>query len=112
MGKKFGEIKEKIKASKIGEFLGKLGKKTKILIAAVLIVIVAAAIILAVVLNQKDYVVLFSGVTEEEATQIVGKLQEDSVEYQYKGGGTILVEESVADQTRANLAYQWQAALH
>lgn len=106
MGKKFGEIKEKIKASKIGEFLGKLGKKTKILIAAVLIVIVAAAIILAVVLNQKDYVVLFSGVTEEEATQIVGKLQEDSVEYQYKGGGTILVEESVADQTRANLAYE------
>lgn len=99
-------IKEKITQSKIGAFFGKLGKKAKILIIAAIVAVIAIAVIVAVVLNQKDYVVLFSGVSEEEATQIVGKLQEDSVEYQYKGDGTILVEESVADQTRANLAYE------
>lgn len=103
---KLDEIKEKIKGNKAVEFFGKLGKKAKILIIAGLIAIVAIAVILAVALNHKDYVVLFSGVTEEEATQIVGKLQEDGVEYQYKGGGTIMVEEGVADQTRANLAYE------
>lgn len=99
-------IKEKVKNNKAAEFFGKLGKKTKILVIAGLIAIVTVAIILAVVLNQKDYVVLFSGVTDEEATQIVGKLQESGVQYQYKGDGTIMVEESVADQTRANLAYE------
>lgn len=99
-------IKEKITQSKAGAFFGKLGKKAKILIIAAVVAVIAIAVILAVVMNQKDYVVLFSGVSEEEATQIVGKLQEDSVQYQYKGDGTILVEESVADQTRANLAYE------
>ncbi len=99
-------IKGKITQSKLGTFFGKLGKKAKILIIAAIVAIIAIAVILAVVLNQKDYVVLFSGVSEEEATQIVGKLQEDEVDYQYKGEGTILVEESVADQTRADLAYE------
>lgn len=103
---KFDGIKEKLKNNKLVEFFGKLSKKVKILIIAGLIAIVAIAIILAVVLNSKEYVVLFSGVTDEEATQIVGKLQEDGVQYQYKGGGTILVDETVADQTRANLAYE------
>ena len=101
-----GDIKEKVKHNKITEFFGKLSKKTRILILIGIVAVIVIAVITAVVLNQKSYTVLFSGVTEEEATQIVGKLQESGVEYKYKGDGTILVDEAVADQTRADLAYE------
>lgn len=104
--KQLETIKEKLKHNKIGEFFGKFSKKVKILIIGGIIALIAIAVIIALVLNQSSYVVLFSGVSEEEATQIVGKLQESGVQYQYKGDGTILVDESVADQTRANLAYE------
>lgn len=103
---KFDDIKDKITKSKFGQFFGKLNKRTRILIIAGAIAVIAVAVIVALVLNQKDYVVLFSNVTEEEATQIVAKLQESGVDFQYKGGGTIMVDETVADQTRANLAFE------
>ncbi len=99
-------IKGKITESKLGAFFGKLSKKTKILIIAAIVAIIAVAVVVAFVLNRANYVVLFSDVSEEEATQIVGKLQEDEIDYQYKEDGTILVEESVADQTRADLVYE------
>ncbi|MBC6678304.1 flagellar basal-body MS-ring/collar protein FliF [Zhenpiania hominis] len=95
-----------IGGGKFGEFLGKLSKKTKILIAVIAVIVIAGAIITAVILNHKEYVVLFSDVSEEEATQIVGHLQDSGVDYQYEGDGTIMVEESVADQTRADLVYE------
>lgn len=95
-----------IGGGKFGEFLGKLSKKTKILIIVIAVIVIAGAIITAIILNHKEYVVLFSDVSEEEATQIVGHLQDSGVDYQYEGNGTIMVEESVADQTRAELVYE------
>ncbi len=102
-------VKAKLKGiggGKFGEFFKNLSKKTKILIAICAVVVIAGAIVTAVVLNHKEYVVLFSDVSEEEATQIVGHLQDSGVDYQYEGDGTIMVEESVADQTRADLVYE------
>lgn len=102
-------VKAKLKGiggGKFGEFFKNLSKKAKILIAVGAVVVIAGAIVTAVVLNHKEYVVLFSDVSEEEATQIVGHLQDSGVDYQYEGDGTIMVEESVADQTRADLVYE------
>lgn len=99
-------MKEKLKLDRIKGFLDKYSKKTKIAVGVGVIALIAAAIAIALVLNHKDYTVLFSGLTDEEAQKIVGKLQESSVEYQYKGDGVIMVTEDVADQTRANLAYE------
>jgi len=103
---KFNDVKEKLKQNKLGEFFGKLGTKTKRLVVIGLAALLVLAVVLAFALNHKDYVVLFSGVSEEEAQQIVGKLQEDEIDYQYKGDGVIMVPSNVADQTRANLAYE------
>ncbi len=103
---KFNDIKEKLKQNKLGEFFGKLGTKTKRLVLIGLTALIVIAVVLAFALNHKDYVVLFSGVSDEEAQQIVGKLQESEIDYQYKGDGVIMVPEDVADQTRANLAYE------
>lgn len=99
-------MKEKLKLDRIKDFLGKFSKKTKIAVGVGTVLLVAAAIIIALVLNHKDYTVLFSGLTEEEAQQIVGKLQETQVEYQYKGDGVIMVTTDVADKTRAQLVYE------
>lgn len=98
--------KIKLKVEDVKQFLDRYSTRTKVLAAGGAVVIVAAAIIIALVLNHKEYTVLFSGITQEEETQIVGKLQEAGVEYQYKSNGDILVPEDVADQTRADLAYE------
>lgn len=95
--------KLKLKLEGVKQFLGKYSKKTLTLAGGGIVALIAAAIIIAVVLNYKEYVSLFSDVTEDEASQIVGKLQESGVDYQYKDNGDIMVPEDVADKTRANL---------
>lgn len=98
--------KLKLKLEQIKAVAGKLSKKTRIAIGIGTVVVVTAAVLIAFVLNHKDYTVLFSGISQEEATKIVGKLQESGVDYQYKDNGDILVPEDVADQTRASLAQE------
>lgn len=96
-----GNFKLKIESAK--QYLGKYSKKTLILAGGGIVVLIAAAVIIALVLNHKEYVVLFSDVTKDDAAQIVGKLQESKVDYQYKDNGDIMVPEDVADKTRASL---------
>ena len=89
---------------KIRELLSKLSSKTKkILIAGVVsVAVVAGAIILALSMRAKPYEVMFTGVGSEEAKQIIGKLQEDGVDYQYENGD-IMVPNAQMDTTRAKL---------
>ena len=98
--------KIKLKLGQLKDFLGKYSKKTKIIAGTAAVAVIAAAVIIALVLNHKDYTTLFTGVTEEEATKIIGKLQESGVDFQYKENGDILVDEKVADKTRADLVYE------
>ncbi|RGU92115.1 flagellar M-ring protein FliF [Clostridium sp. AF15-17LB] len=98
--------KIKLKLNQFKEFLGKYSKKTKILAGVITVAVIAAAVIIALVLNHKDYTTLFTGVTEEEATKIIGKLQESGVDFQYKENGDILIDKDVADKTRAELVYE------
>lgn len=51
----------------IKETLGKLSSKTKKIVMAAIAVLLVGAIILAVILNNKPYEVLFSGLGKEEA---------------------------------------------
>lgn len=90
---------------KIKEFIGKLDVKIKkaILVGAGGVLIFA--IIVALALNNKPYDILFSKVNEEEAQQIIGKLQEKDVAYQYKEGD-ILVEKDLLEKTKADLVYE------
>lgn len=95
-------MKEKLGQFK--EFFAKLGKKTKILIGVGIIVLIAAAVILALVLNRKEYEVLYSDVNTDEAQQIIGKLQDSAIDYRYDGQGTIYVPSTNVDQVKASLA--------
>ncbi len=70
--------------------------------AAIIIISVATAFIL----NKKEYNVLFTGITDQEGSEIIGKLQEKGIDYKYESGGTILVDSAVEEQVRAELVYE------
>lgn len=98
------DVKKKLQ--EIKEFIGRLDKRVKIISGVVAVLIIAGAVTAAVILNHKDYVPLFSEVSQDEASEIVAKLQDDGADYRYEGGGTILVEKSQADSIRAQLVYE------
>ncbi|MEG0189592.1 MAG: flagellar M-ring protein FliF C-terminal domain-containing protein [Lachnospiraceae bacterium] len=92
---------------KIKELLEKiknLTRKTKRNIIIGTIVVIAFAVGVAVVLNNKPYAVMFSDVSNEEAQQIITKLQDSGTEYQYRDGN-ILVKEEVLDATKAEMVF-------
>lgn len=96
-------MKEKLGQFK--EYVGNLSKKTKIFAGVGLVVLIAGAVIAALILNHKTYEVLFQSVNADEATQIVGKLQDSEIEYQYDGTtGTIKVPSNQVNQVKAQLA--------
>ena len=97
-------MKEKLGQFK--EFAGNLSSKTKKIIIAVAAVLVVAAIVIALILNNRPYAVLFSGLGEQEAQQITAKLQEEQIAFRYEGDSTIMVPENVVDQTKATLVQQ------
>lgn len=83
-----------------------LSGKTKKLIAGAVVFCILLSIGGAVLLNNKPYAVLFSGLNSEEASEIIGKLQEDGVEYKYQSDGTILVLASEEEKLKAQLVYE------
>lgn len=89
---------------KIKDLLGKLNDKTKklIIIGAVGVAVVVGAIVIALSMREKPYEVMFTGVGSEEAKQIIGKLQEDGVDYKYEDGD-IKVPTALLDTTKAAL---------
>ncbi len=99
MDNKLKQTMEKVKA-----FADKFSKKTKRLALIVGILIIGGSIGIALVLNHKEYTVLYSQLNDEEVQTILTKLKDSGVDYQYKGNGTILVDEKSADLIRVQLA--------
>lgn len=65
--------------------------KSKITIGMMFTAVVAALILVLVWLNQPDYVVLYSGLSPEEAGRVVEYVQEQGVKYKYDNDGTTLL---------------------
>lgn len=87
---------------KVKEFLGRFSKRTLAIAGGAALAIVVGAVIAASVLNHKSYQSLFSGLNETEAQEIMAKLQESEVAYQYRNG-EILVDSKLVDRTKAAL---------
>lgn len=96
----------KEKMGQLKEFAGNLSRKVKILIIAGALILIIGAVAIAVILNNRPYVELFSGLGQEEAQQIVDKLQEDNIDYRFEGDSTILVNKDIVDQTKATLVQE------
>lgn len=97
-------MKEKFEG--VTEFIKKLSSKTKKLIIAGAAILVIGAVVIALVLNNKPYEVLFYELGPEESQQIVNKLQEDGVEFRYKGDSAIMVKKEELDQVKAKLVQE------
>lgn len=95
--------------TKVKETAKNLNSKTKKIIIIGVAVSVVLSIGIAIWLNNRPYVTLFSGLSNEEASEIMGKLQDDGVDYKYEAlssGSTILVPESEGEQLKAELVYE------
>lgn len=95
--------------TKIKETVKNFSAKTKKIIVVGVAISVLLSVGIAVWLNNRPYVTLFSGLSNEEASEIMGKLQEDGVDYKYESlssGSTILVPESEGEKLKAELVYE------
>lgn len=101
-------MKERLDAflAKVREGTKNLSSKTKKIIIIGLAISLIASVGIALWLNNKPYVTLFSDLTNEEASEIMGKLQEQGVDYKYETGGTILVPQEQEEQLKAQLVYE------
>ncbi|MGN0607724.1 MAG: flagellar basal-body MS-ring/collar protein FliF [Oscillospiraceae bacterium] len=79
-------------------------KKRKIAYIAVLVAIVLIAVIVAIILNKKDYVVLYEGLETAEASEIAAQIQELGYDVSLKSGGTVTVLKGTEDTLTMQMA--------
>lgn len=91
---------------KIKEWVKSLSGKTIKIMVAVLAAVIIFSVVAAMLLNHTNYAVLFSGLNENEATEVIAKLNESGTDYQYHQDGKIMVPSDVVDKTRATLAVE------
>lgn len=80
-------------------------KKRKIAYIAIIACIILAAVIITIVLNKKDYVVLYEGLETTEASTMVSLIEEMGYEARLSGG-TITVLKGTENTIAINLAQQ------
>lgn len=87
-------MNEKMKAAleKGKGFFEKLGKKTVTTLAVCLGAIVIIAVVATVVLNNRPYAVLFTGLSSQEVSSVISYLQDNGItDYRMENNDTILV---------------------
>ncbi len=95
---------------KVKIYIGGMSNKAKIGIVVGVLALVAFAFIAATMLNEEpqdsNYATLFSELGSQEASEVMAKLQETGVDYQYRQNGEIAVPADSVDQIRATLAVE------
>ncbi len=95
--------------TKIKETLKNLSPKAKKLIIAGIALSIIFSVGIAAWLNNRPYDTLFTGLNEQESSELIGKLREDGIDYKYESrsdGGAILVREKNSEQIKAELVYE------
>lgn len=85
-------------------FWRKQSKKRKIIFFSVLGGVVLLSVAAALLLNRQSYAVLYSGLDETEAAEVMQLLQEADTAYKYQSGGVIQVPEEEEAAVRMQLA--------
>lgn len=86
------------------EFWGKLDINKKKLLIGGFIGIIAIALAITLILNKKDYVILFNDIDKEESVEVMQQLQESNIDYKYENDGTILIPQEQESTLRMQLA--------
>ena len=88
----------------IKEFWNKLSKKAKTYTVVGFAVIVVVSVVATVLLNSKNYQVLYSGLSSSEQAQIVSRLGELGVDLKTQVGGIILVPQDKVASLKMQLS--------
>lgn len=92
---------------KVKGFFLKMNKKVRLLLCGSAIAILIISIIAALVLGNKPYTVLFTGLSNEEARAIVAYLDENGItQYRMEGSDTITVPTQMESKLKATLLMQ------
>ena len=92
--------------TKTKDFFRKTEKKKLIFWGIVAAVVITAGIVGAVLLNRVQYTTLYSGLSAEDAGNVMTKLKDMGVTAKAEGTDTILVPDDQADELRIELASQ------
>lgn len=90
----------------VKEYWDRQTKKTKGIYIGGLALVLIIAIVAVVLLNKKDYVVLYEGLDTSEAAEIVQLIEESGYECTLRSGGTIVVPKGTEDKIAMTLAMQ------
>lgn len=90
----------------VKEYWGRQTKKTKGIYIGGLALVLIIAIVAAVLLNRKEYVVLYEGLETSEAAEIVQLIEDAGYECTLRSGGTIVVPKGTEDTIAMTLAMQ------
>ncbi|WP_324824555.1 flagellar basal-body MS-ring/collar protein FliF [Sinanaerobacter sp. ZZT-01] len=101
MRDKFDKIIEQIK-----EINSKLSNRNRYIIIGSAVAIFVFAIICTILLNSKPYDTMFTGVNQQEASEIVTALQELDVTAKYDKNGNVSVPKKQVDELRAKLVME------
>lgn len=84
-----------------------LAKNLRIFIITAVSVVIVAAVVLAIVLNQKGYTAIYTGLDSEESSQVVSAINELGITDVKMGtDGSISVPSDQADNVRMQLSIQ------
>ncbi|NBI10022.1 hypothetical protein D1641_08310 [Colidextribacter sp. OB.20] len=97
---KLKDLLEKVKG-----FFKKLNKKTLVILGVCAVVILALIITAALLLNRKEYALLYTGLNTSETTTVTTYLRDNQIDYQINGD-QILVPKGREMQIQADLAQQ------
>ncbi|MBQ5334279.1 MAG: flagellar M-ring protein FliF [Oscillospiraceae bacterium] len=90
----------------VKEYWGRQTTKTKGIYIGGLALVLIIAIVAVVLLNKKDYVILYEGLETSEAAEIVQLIEESGYECTLRSGGTIVVPKGTENAIAMNLAMQ------
>lgn len=90
----------------ITQFWNNIPKKRKTTILTAVGGLIVVSFILVLLLNIPTYTVLYSGLDNDEATQIITILQNDGYKYKQETGGVIQVLQDQVDDIRMSLSTQ------
>lgn len=79
-------------------------KKRKIIYISILGTVLILGIVVAILLNRKNYVVLYSGLENSEASEMVNLISDMGIQATYTSGGQLTVPKKDADKIAMDLA--------
>ncbi|HZJ82634.1 MAG TPA: flagellar basal-body MS-ring/collar protein FliF [Clostridia bacterium] len=90
----------------LNQYWDGLEKRNKRNLLFIIVLIVLTIVIASVLMSKKDYVVLYSGMTDKEAAEVYTKLKEENADPKMSGSSTIMVPKDKEPELRMQMTME------